>query len=182
MKPSLVSVCLSLSLVSLASSGCQGPTVKIATEPIEIRIDLHHEVRVTLEGDLGKTLASERGEAALSTRSVDATLSQRLARAKQAGAVGERADGYLDVTPRSVAPTDRALVDEVNSGRRSDYTQLASRRGAPQGQVERLAGATRLSAAGSGEAIQTPDGEWLIKAADTHVEIVAPSDAQEEGR
>ena len=161
---------------------CQAPTLNIATEPIEIRIDLRHEVRVTLERDLSRALDAELEQGDVTTRSADPSISQRLADAKQAGAIGERSDGYLDVTPRSVAPADHSLVDQVNAERRSTYAGLASRTGAPQSEVELLAGATRLEAAEAGESIRAPDGEWLTKAADTHIEVVASSRAEEEGR
>ncbi len=146
-------------LVALA---CTSPTLTLATqEPIEIRIDLHHEVRVHLDREVTEILGAESAREDLSSRSGDPTDDQLVRTAKERGLVGEQADGYLGIRANSASEGERALVARVNASRRAEYKLLAEDYRAPVEEVAKLAGASRIAAAGPGEVVRTPDGAWI---------------------
>jgi uncharacterized protein YdbL (DUF1318 family) len=151
------------------------PTVNIATQkPIEIKIDLHHEVRIQLDREVSELIDSE-GTQALTARSVAEDV-DRIREGKARGTLGEQANGYLGVRSVRPADADTVLVDRVNAARRDEYRALAEKKELPQDAIEKLAGARRLDAASPGEAVQTPEGKWIEKDENTTVVVTNESD------
>ena len=87
-----------------------------------------------------------------------------LAAAKQAGAVGERYDGYLGFAAKPPEAV-RRQVGAVNIKRRSLYTGLATRRGVTLEAVGIAAGCELLAQVKAGEAYMLSDGIWRKRAA-----------------
>ena len=83
--------------------------------------------------------------------------------AKQAGVVGEQVDGYLGLVRDDVPAEVKALVDEVNTRRRTAYAALAAKNGAPVEAVSRLAGEKLIARAGPGEYVRDDTGAWKQK-------------------
>lgn len=157
-------------------TGCASPTVNIATQkPIEIKIDLHHEVRIQLDRDVSALIESE-GVQALSARSV-AQDADRVREGLREGRLGEGADGYLALREADALVSDSTLVDRVNASRRAGYETLAEDSGRDRIDVEALAGAQRIREAADGEWIRTPSGEWVRKDATTTVVVTDDRDA-----
>ncbi len=172
--PSLLAA---LALCTSFAAACT-PTVNVATErPIEININVNHEVRIKLDDNVKTAIAGERMAArGVAPRGVEDDLAEiwedagEVARVKGSGAVGERADGYLGiVTPPN--PDAQKLIDRVDAARRVFYDRVAKQNAAPLGEVEKLAGANRLLDAAVGDWIQPPNVGWMIKQDDTVVKI-----------
>src|SRR5258705_7317757 len=148
--------------VGLAAAGCPSPTVTLATEkPIEIRIDLRHEVRVHIDREVDELIDSET--ARVKPRGVTADDEDLVRAAKTRAVLGEQADGYVGLHAQNPSPEDRALVERLNSHRRERYVALAKEEGVPVPQIEKTAGANRIEDAQPGEWVRTPEGEWIEK-------------------
>jgi uncharacterized protein len=145
-------------------AACVSPTVTLATQkPIEIKIELQHEVRVHIDREVSELISTEAAGPAVRTRSGEPADEELVRAAKTRGAVGEQANGYLGLRSADSSPADRALGDRVNARRREGYQALAKQNGVPLEQVEKTGGASRIAAAAPGEAIRTPDGRWIEK-------------------
>lgn len=146
------------------AGGCASPTVTLATEkPIEIKIDLRHEVRVRLDREVSEMIRSQAESPAVTTRSASPD-DDALARAAKAGGVlGEQADGYLGLRLTAPGADDRALAVRLNERRRDEYRALAVQSDVPLAQVEKAAGANRIAKASPGEWVRAPDGTWIEK-------------------
>ena len=83
--------------------------------------------------------------------------------AKQSGLVGEQVDGYLGLVRADAPAPVQALVEEVNTKRRSAYQEIAARNGASVDAVARLAGAKLLERAPAGEYVRDDTGAWKRK-------------------
>lgn len=143
---------------------CGSPTVTLATDkPIEIKIELHHEVRVHVDREVSELMQTEAARPAVTTRSGELPDEELARAAKARGALGEQANGYLGLRWPDPDLADRALADRLNAGRRADYLALAQRNGVPVLQVEKTAGANRIAAARPGEWVRTPKGQWIEK-------------------
>lgn len=83
--------------------------------------------------------------------------------ARQAGAVGERFDGYMGY---AVAPsaTLRSQVETVNIRRRALYSNLAARKGVSPQEVGITAGCQLLARVAVGQAYMLSDGVWRRRA------------------
>lgn len=81
--------------------------------------------------------------------------------AKEAGQVGEKADGYLGVV--SNAPGVTALVQDINQKRRAAYQDIAQKNGTSLQAVEELAGRKALEKTPPGQFIMSPGGQWIRK-------------------
>lgn len=90
--------------------------------------------------------------------------SPQMVAARQAGAIGERYDGYLGY---SANPGERVgrEVGAVNIKRRSLYTGLATRRNATVQEVGIAAGCELLAEVRVGESYMLNDGAWRRRAA-----------------
>jgi len=82
-----------------------------------------------------------------------------LSNAKQAGQVGEQADGYLGL----VDADSSAVVEEVNTKRRAKYEKIAANTGAPLAAVAERAGVMLLERTEAGHYIRSASGEWSKK-------------------
>lgn len=78
---------------------------------------------------------------------------------KQAGSVGEQADGYLG----ALDPSAAMLVEEINSQRRAEYEKIAEKNGIPVEQVGVLAGAKLIRRTPTGQMVRDADGKWHRK-------------------
>src|SRR5262245_17166262 len=123
MKPVGLAAAVCVSSVAAACTLACTPKVNVgAEEPVVITINLNHELRAKLDQEVEDLIGAEeqRGEVATRGLDDDFPLSPEDARevlaAKQAGAVGEQADGYLGVAPRGEAAAE-GLVARVNEGR-----------------------------------------------------------------
>jgi len=157
-------------LLGLAASACLSPTVTIATDkPIEIQIDLRHEVRVTVERDVAALIGAEETRSQVMARSGNPSDEALLRAAKERRALGEQSDGY--VASISNESADIALAERTNSARRAEYEALAAQHGVAREQIERVAGAKRLREARDGELVREPGGAWIEKREGTVIEV-----------
>lgn len=153
------------------AGACGSPTVTLATDkPIEIKIDLYHEVRVRVDRDVDELIESEESPRVRS-RSAGPSDDDLVAAAKARDAIGEQADGYLGLHTSSPESADRALVARVNARRQQTYRALANEHGAPVDEVEKTAGANRIDEADVGEWVRTPEGQWVEKSGATEVVV-----------
>jgi uncharacterized protein YdbL (DUF1318 family) len=84
--------------------------------------------------------------------------------ARQAGQVGEKADGYLGVVgnqPQSI----QALVADLNIRRRANYAQRAQENRATLEEYALTQGCILISRTVPGEKYQAPDGSWQTRGA-----------------
>ena len=82
--------------------------------------------------------------------------------AKAAGTVGEQADGYLGVVSNADAATT-AAVNEINSGRRSVYSQTAGKSGVTPDAAGQATGAQLIAKTPPGQYIKPLGGSWTKK-------------------
>jgi uncharacterized protein YdbL (DUF1318 family) len=83
--------------------------------------------------------------------------------AKAAGLVGERPDGFVAAVQANPPPDIAALVQQVNSGRRAAYADIAAKEGVPVEQVGALAAEKIRAQAAPGAYFMTPGGSWTQK-------------------
>jgi len=84
--------------------------------------------------------------------------------ARQAGQVGEKADGYLGVVgsqPQSI----QALVADINIRRRANYAERAQAQRATLEEYALTQGCILISRTVPGEKYQAPDGSWQTRGA-----------------
>lgn len=86
-----------------------------------------------------------------------------LARAKDQGIVGEKADGYVAIVVEESNSLIQAIVRRVNTKRRAAYEEIARRRGTSVDAVSVLAGAKLIERASRGEWVTDTDGAWHRK-------------------
>ena len=82
--------------------------------------------------------------------------------AKSAGLVGEQANGYLGIVSASAGSEIKALVEDINSKRKTKYEEIASSKNIPLSQVEELAGAKVIERANPGEYVKS-GSSWTKK-------------------
>ena len=82
--------------------------------------------------------------------------------AKAAGTVGEQADGYLGIVSSADA-TVTAAVNEINAGRRSVYTQTATKSGVSPDAAGQATGAQLIAKTPAGQFIKPIGGAWTKK-------------------
>ena len=91
------------------------------------------------------------------------TLGETIGRARAAGQVGERFDGYLGVASESGASL-RQSVQAINIRRRSIYSQFATSCGVSLQEVSITAGCQLLGTVGLGERYALSDNVWRVRA------------------
>ncbi|MBW2268116.1 MAG: YdbL family protein [Deltaproteobacteria bacterium] len=79
--------------------------------------------------------------------------------AKQAGHVGEQADGFLGMPPGAPASA-QALVDEINAGRGRKYAEIAAKNETSPAAVAALAGKKLIGRAPAGQWVRSAAGKW----------------------
>ncbi len=77
-----------------------------------------------------------------------------LDRLKADGLVGERADGYLGAVNEPVSAQVAAVIEEINTKRKAEYTRIASANDISLKEVEALAGKKTLK--------KTQSGGWIF--------------------
>jgi uncharacterized protein YdbL (DUF1318 family) len=82
--------------------------------------------------------------------------------ARQAGKVGEKADGYLGVVANGDAALQK-LVNDINIKRRALYAQKAQAANATLEAYALTAGCLAIARTAPGEKYQTPDGKWMTR-------------------
>jgi uncharacterized protein YdbL (DUF1318 family) len=87
-----------------------------------------------------------------------------VSRARAAGLVGERYDGYLGAVG-PISPTVRAQVGAINIKRRSLYARYAAQRGVAAQDVGVAAACTLLARVAVGEAYLLPNASWQRRGA-----------------
>jgi uncharacterized protein YdbL (DUF1318 family) len=92
-------------------------------------------------------------------------LADPLGDAKTAGSVGERPDGYLGVVAGGAGADVKALVDEINGKRRTEYSAIAEKRGIDVKAVAALAGKKWIEKTPPGQYVMTSSGKWIKKPA-----------------
>jgi len=84
-----------------------------------------------------------------------------LQQARTQGLVGEKLDGY--VTAIKPSAEVNALVSEVNSKRRAEYTKISKQNGQPTAVVGKLAAPQILQNLPSGSQYQDASGTWQTR-------------------
>lgn len=86
-----------------------------------------------------------------------------LTTAKEQGWVGEQNDGYLGLV-KSGAPADvKALVADVNSRRKAQFTQIATKNGIAETEAAKVFAREAEERTVPGNYIQNPAGGWVKK-------------------
>ncbi len=83
--------------------------------------------------------------------------------AKASGLVGETPTGYLAAVSDSPSAEVTALVNEVNSKRKKQYGEIASKRNIPLNAVEKLAAKKAYEKTESGHYVKNASGAWEKK-------------------
>ncbi len=82
--------------------------------------------------------------------------------ARQAGHVGEQADGYLG-TPPGAPASAQALAERINAERGSKYAEIAAKNQTQPAAVAALAGKKLVARASAGEWVRDAAGKWTQK-------------------
>lgn len=82
--------------------------------------------------------------------------------AKRTGLVGETAEGYVGLVNPAAPAEVRALVDDVNARRRTEYQRIARDNGIELEQVEALAARKAIEKTAPGAWVRI-DGTWRPK-------------------
>ncbi len=82
---------------------------------------------------------------------------------RNAGVIGERFDGYLEVRDPSAGADARALIREVNERRRAVYKKRASEQGVSPNAVGRVYSQRIVAEVPRGVWIKREDGSWAQK-------------------
>lgn len=86
------------------------------------------------------------------------------AAAREAGKVGEQADGYLGIVGAPDAALQR-LVDDINIKRRAVYAEKAKENNATLEAYALTAGCQAVARTTPGEKYRAPDGSWQTRTA-----------------
>lgn len=83
--------------------------------------------------------------------------------AKEQGWIGEQNNGYLGLV-KSDAPVDlKALVADVNTQRKTQFTQIAAKNGIAEAEAARIFAREAAERTLPGNYIQNPAGGWVKK-------------------
>lgn len=104
-------------------------------------------------------LAAALAIAAWSAPAVSASLEQ----AKSQGLIGEQANGYLGIVSANAPADVKALVNDINQRRKSEYQGIAQRNNTSLQAVEALAGKKAVERTPSGQYVRLPEGQWVRK-------------------
>jgi uncharacterized protein YdbL (DUF1318 family) len=86
------------------------------------------------------------------------------AAAREAGKVGEQADGYLGIVG-AADPALQRLVDDINIKRRAVYAEKAKENNATLEAYALTAGCQAVARTTPGEKYRAPDGSWQTRTA-----------------
>lgn len=82
--------------------------------------------------------------------------------AKQAGQLGEQADGYVGVRP-GAPESAHQLAGRINSERGERYAEIAAKNDTSPAAVAALAGKKLIGRAPAGQWVRSSSGEWRRK-------------------
>jgi len=88
---------------------------------------------------------------------------QSLAKAKEAGWLGERPNGYLGLVKPDTPNDIKKLVQDINAKRRERYLEIAKKNGTKLEAVQRIVGAKLIKRARPSEYIMNSAGKWIKK-------------------
>lgn len=83
--------------------------------------------------------------------------------ARQAGQVGERADGMVGAVASSAAANIAQAIAGINAQRLAAYRDIAQRTGTPLDAVEAQAGQRLIAATPAGQFVMDGSGQWRRK-------------------
>lgn len=83
--------------------------------------------------------------------------------AKDSGLVGETPTGYLAPVSDSPSAEVTALVTDVNSKRKAQYSEIAGKRNIPLSAVEKLAAKKAYEKTEAGHYLKNAEGAWEKK-------------------
>jgi hypothetical protein len=83
--------------------------------------------------------------------------------AKNAGQVGEQADGMLGIVDSGAPASVKSLVQSVNAKRRDGYAAIAKKNGTSLDAVAALAGKRNIEKTSAGHYIKPAGGGWKKK-------------------
>lgn len=83
--------------------------------------------------------------------------------AKARGLVGEDAGGYLAAVDERPSADVQALVEDVNTKRRTEYERIAKQNSLTVSQVEQIAGKKAIDKTASGQYVRLPGEGWRKK-------------------
>lgn len=83
--------------------------------------------------------------------------------ARQKGILGETESGYLEIVGESANKEAVALMNQINQGRRQEYSKIAARNGTPVAVVESVAGKKAIEKAAPGQFVKSANGKWSVK-------------------
>ncbi|QYU65982.1 YdbL family protein [Leptolyngbya sp. 15MV] len=83
-------------------------------------------------------------------------------RARAAGQVGEKMDGYLGVVGQATSELQR-MVNDINIKRREVYAERAKSASATLEEYALTAGCIAIARTAPGEKYQAPDGTWQTR-------------------
>lgn len=113
---------------------------------------------LALIGGGAMTISVLGGETATAQPSAKAVVDQAITQ----GLVGETAGGYLKVVS-AASPAVQNAVNEINIGRKSVYTRLASQQGVSVEVVATLTGEKQIAKAAPGTKVMNKAGQWMTK-------------------
>lgn len=90
----------------------------------------------------------------------DTARADELADAKQAGLLGERADGLLGAVPGAVPAETKALMERINAARLQEYKDIAQKNGTALNAVQAIVGKKLIERASPGTYVNTGGG-WI---------------------
>lgn len=83
--------------------------------------------------------------------------------AKTRGQIGERFDGYLGVVEEPAPSNVKALVEDINRQRRTQYEKVAEKNNVALAQVGRVAGAKLIERTKQGQFVLPNDSDGWIQ-------------------
>lgn len=83
--------------------------------------------------------------------------------AKAQGLVGEQPNGYLGLVKATASADVKAMMNNINAQRKTEYQAIAQRNNTSLSAVEALAGKKAIERTPAGQYVKLPSGRWLKK-------------------
>ena len=91
------------------------------------------------------------------------SLAEAKAKAKKAGWIGERPDGYLGLVKPDTPDAIKKLVQEINAKRRERYLDIAKKNGSKLEAIQLIVGAKLIKRARPSDYFMNSAGKWIKK-------------------
>ncbi len=119
---------------------------------------------MSLLATIGKRLIHSAAAGVLAALLVAPALAAGLNTAKNAGTVGEMANGYVGVVAgKSVDAATQRAIDEINLQRQQQYRAIAKKNNVPVNAVAALAGKKLIEREPGGRSVRDSTGAWKTK-------------------